>query len=76
MHSTPDSMGRLHTRCSDTELSTSIKYMFDAHIITNDLDHVYQESVKPIIAIAIWLSQPVDRDINITLSPTELIALP
>ena len=56
--------------------TTYLHRMFNGDIITNDLDPIYQESVKLIIAIAIWVSQRVDRDINITLSPTEVITLP
>ena len=56
--------------------ATYLHRMFNADIITNDLDPIYEESVKLIIAIAIWVSQRIDRDINITLSPTQVITLP
>lgn len=55
---------------------TYLHRMFNADIITNDLDPIYQESVQLIIAIAIWVSRRVDRDINIILSPTQVITLP
>ena len=56
--------------------ATYLHRMFNANIITNDLDPIYQESVNLIIAIAIWVSQRVDRDMNITLSSREVITLP
>ena len=56
--------------------ATYLHRMFNADIITNDLDPIYEESVKLIIAIAIWVSQRIDRDINITLSPAQVITLP
>lgn len=56
--------------------ATYLHRMCNADIITNDLDPIYQESVQLVIAIAIWVSQRVDRDINITLSPTEVVNVP
>ena len=56
--------------------ATYLHRLFNADIITNDLDPIYQESVKLIIAIAIWVSQRVDRDISIILSPTKVLNLP
>ena len=56
--------------------ATYLHRMFNADIITSDVDPIYQRSIKLIIAIAIWVSQRVDRDINITLSPTEVVNLP
>lgn len=55
--------------------ATYLYRMFNADMITNDLDPIYQESIKLIIAIAIWISRRVDRDTNITL-PTNVITLP
>ena len=56
--------------------ATYLHRMFNADMITNDLDPIYQESVKMVIAIAIWVSQRVDRDMNITFYPTKVITLP
>ena len=56
--------------------ATYLHRMFNTDVITNNVDPIYQESVKLIIAIAIWVSRRVDRDINITLSPTEVVNLP
>ncbi|KAI4250070.1 MAG: hypothetical protein L6R40_000242 [Gallowayella cf. fulva] len=56
--------------------ATYLHRMFNADIITNDHDPIYEESVKLIIAIAIWVSRRVDRDMDIILSPTEVINLP
>lgn len=53
--------------------TTYLHRMFNADIITNDIDPIYQESVKLIIATTIWVSRRVDRDIDI--SPTEVINL-
>lgn len=49
--------------------------MFNADVLTNQIDPIYHESVKLIIAIAIWVSRRVDRDTDITLSPTEVVNL-
>ncbi|KAL8786911.1 MAG: hypothetical protein Q9213_002542 [Squamulea squamosa] len=46
--------------------------MFNGHIITNDLDPIYQESVKLVIAIAIWVSRRVDRDMDINLTRKDI----
>ena len=56
--------------------ATYLHRMFNADTITDDLDAIYPESVKLTIAIAIWVSRRVDRDINIYLSPTEVLNLP
>ena len=40
--------------------------MFNANIVTDRSDPVYQESVRLIIAMAIWVSYRVDRDMHIT----------
>ncbi|KAL8751805.1 MAG: hypothetical protein Q9199_006175 [Rusavskia elegans] len=56
--------------------ATYLHRMFNSDIITSDLDPIYQESVKLIIAIAIWVSRRVDRDLAITSSPTEVINVP
>ena len=56
--------------------STYLHRMFNSDIITNDLDPIYPESVKLIIAIALWVSQRVDRDMDIIVSPSETIKIP
>ncbi|KAL8767963.1 MAG: hypothetical protein Q9209_005634 [Squamulea sp. 1 TL-2023] len=58
--------------------ATYLHRMFNADIITKDLDPIYEESVKLIIAIAIWVSRRVDRniDIYITSPGNEVISLP
>ena len=48
--------------------ATYLHRLFNSDIMTNDLDPIYQESVKLIVALAIWVSRRVDRDINIPLS--------
>ena len=56
--------------------ATYLHRMFNADIITNDLDPIYQESVNLIIAIAIWVSQRVERDMNLTHPSLEVINVP
>ncbi|KAL8718401.1 MAG: hypothetical protein Q9225_004459 [Loekoesia sp. 1 TL-2023] len=56
--------------------ATYLHRMFNADMITSDLDPIYQESVKLIIAIAIWVSQRVDREIGFSLSPPEVVKVP
>lgn len=56
--------------------ATYLHRMFNADIITNDFDPIYQESVNLIIAIAIWVSRRVERDMNITHPPANVINVP
>ena len=45
--------------------SICLHRLFNANCITNDHDPIYKESVKLIVAIAIWVSKRVNRDMGI-----------